>query len=244
VQVGEVVARAEGLNSPYKSHQAVEFCPASSEDTGAVLAAWNDRYHVQIGGEPPDPHPVYGYVGEFVRLSVPISFVEPLFPLARRLGLSPRQLAATEGLVDVYVLTPSLAGWHYSRPVFWATSAQNDTNAPAVIEGEPVITQGGLEVVPPPEVLRGDFPTWNPWAGHRPWFYNHVPADTGEVSVPEESVEYAAPVAVLYNGFPRAAVRLDGPVRIVARDHDPVEVGEGGYIAIHRFPNSARGSID
>jgi len=238
VQVGEVVARAEGLNSPYKSHQAVEF-RAAAEDTGALLAAWNGRHHVQVGGEPSTPHPVDGYVGEWVRLTVPTAMVSSLFSLARRVGLAP--LTPAKNLMDVYVLAPSLAGWHYGRPVFWATNAQGDgDNAPAVIEGEPVARQGGLEIIPQPEALPADLATWNSWPAHRPWFFNHVPVSVDGTDVSEESEEHATPLGVLYNGFPRAALYLRGPVRLIARDHDPVEIGPGAYIALHRFPSGGR----
>jgi len=236
VQVGAIEAHAAGLNSPYVSHQLVDYQPG--QDTGAILAAWNGRHHLQIGGEPPAPHPVDGYVGEWVRLTVPAAMVGSLFSLARRVGLAP--LTPAKNLMDVFVLAPSLAGWHYGRPVFWATSAQNDTNAPAAIEGEPVITQGGLEIVTQPEALPADLATWNSWPTHRPWFFNHVPVDAGEVDVPEDNEEHATPLGVLYNGFPRAALYLRGPVRIIARDHDPIEVGQGAYIALHRFPNGGR----
>ena len=235
VQVGEIVARADRLGSPCKSRRVVEYHLAQ-DMKGAFLSAWSGRHHIQVGGESPDPHPTDGYVGEFVQLTVPTTMVEPLFALARRVGLTP---ACKAKLVEVYVLRPSLAGWHYNRPVFWAVNAQNEqANSPAVVEGEPLLSQGGLEILLPPEVLQADLPTWNPWPSHRPWFYNHVPMNGTDT---EESEEHAAPVAVLYKGLPRAALRLDGPVRLVARDHSPVELGAGSYIALHRFPD---GSVD
>jgi len=244
VQVDGIEAHGGRLCSPFKSHHLVDYRPAT-ENYGALLTAWNGHHHLQVEGEPPAPRPISanGCVGEFVQLTVPHEFVEPLFALARRLGLSPRHLTLPESLSHMYhvfVLRPSLAGWHYGRPVFWA-AAPGEGNTRALVEGEPVATQGGLVVVPQPETLPADLPTWNSWAAPWLWFFNHVAAfsdaDATEAEILAEPAERVTPKAVLYNGLPRAAIYLHGPAHLVARDHDPVEIGPGAFVALHRFPD-------
>ena len=240
IQVGEVVAQGSKFCSPYVSRHEVSFSVAENPLPSGAIRASSWKHELAIGMAKPTPVPHGHYVGEWVGGPVPTFLVEPVYQLARELGLP---VSVTQApLTQAWVLRPALAGWHYGRPVFLLAG---EGNAPAALEGEPAYQQGALLVG-----WNGDdflvAPKWYAWAG-RPivWFFNHAVAhgvgrDAVLQSVPAEGTAVA--VAVLYHGTPHVAVRVSGPVQIVARDHEDLTIPEGEWVALHPFPR--RGDED
>jgi hypothetical protein len=226
VQVGNVRAVADRLNSPYISRHLVEYQVVGEEEAtrGAALVAWSPRYFIQVGGEPPTPYPLQGYVSEVREVEVPTSFLDPLLELCWDLGLHP-EVPQEEALVKVYFFTRALAGFHFGQPVYWL--ADGEKNSPLRLEGEPLLQQGSLALLEDIPV-----PYWCYWEpGGR--FFNHILlVDQGS----EDDELPAQPAAVVYRGQRAAVVRVYGPGKIISPDHEPVELPAGGLIALHPFP--------
>jgi len=222
VQVGKIRANGDRLNSPYSSHRLVEY-QVVEEAGGATLVAWNNRSFLQVGGEPPDPYPLEGYVSEVKEAEVPSGLLEPVIKLCRTLGLYPK---IPEELVKVYFFSRKLAGFHFGRPVFWMA---NGENSPLELEGEPKIQQGSLTLLEGEHLPEAPF--WDP--GKK--FYNHT---LSLVEGAEDDGSPAWPAALIYQGVPMAGLRVIGPGRIISKDHPPIEVPERRiFVAIHPLIN-------
>jgi hypothetical protein len=239
VQVGSVVARAGGLCSPYISRRTVEYAAAEKPlPIGEVVYAASSRYTLLIGAPRPQevvpPTPAGGAIVTYWEGGVvPTSLVQPVIELAWKLRLAPHYPYGKT--THTWVLSPVLAGWHYGRPVFWASTGEN---TPVELDGEPTYRQGSLLV----GWSTGDVPFSDTWANREgcptAWFFNHATAYEGRERAMATPAEEAmvSPVAVLYNGAPHAAVRLYGPALLVARDHEDLNVPEGNFLAIHPIP--------
>jgi hypothetical protein len=236
VQVGQLVARAGHLNSPCRSRHAVDFSPATQEIPYAVVRAWNSRHAVEIALTPisytPAPRPVEGLVGEWVELSVPATFVRPVINLAQQLFFQLPFPVRDEKLVQAWVLTPRLAGYHFRQPVFYL--ADDDGDGVFQVPEDTVLQQGHLRIVP-----RDGLDIGGVWHGSQALFNHTLQKD--EFITPDCSL--ARPVAVEYTGRIMCAVRFTGPARITSPDHDPLDVPEGSWLALHPFPGR-RGEVD
>jgi hypothetical protein len=169
-----------------------------------------------------------------VELQVPAFLVEPLFGLVERLfGRFPYD--RVEPLVQVWLLRPRLAGYHFGRPVFYrATDDNRPLDIDDLITGES-ISQGHLTL----------YPVGSCYVGSR-WYadeslFNHTLVK-GTKSWGRTN-KYATPVAVIHRGETVAGVTICGPACIEAVDHDPVDVPAGYWVAVHPFP-SPSGDVD
>lgn len=243
VQVGEVVAHGDHFQSPYRGRHEIFYTASASPKKlpeGAVRAA-SSKYQIIVGSdEPPTPEPTSShYVGEWVGGEVPRSLVEPIYELAREMGLCPKDPQGV--LVPAWVLVPKLAGWHYHLPVFWAAGKEN---SPAVIDGEVIAQQGHLLIVKPSD-LPPVFERIREWncTGDVEKFLNHVASRKEKYEEPVDGM--ASPVAVYWKEKPHPywqdsdyhfAVPVSGPVHIYSPDHGSIHLDEGHYIALHRRP--------
>jgi len=216
VQRGAVVADANCLCSPYGGRHTVTYRVVQSYSP--TLAAWNAHYNLWVGGdEPPEPKPLDNLVHDWGEFEIPRFVLQPLLNLAERLGLGHVELP---DLVFIRLEMPRLAGFHYGNPVFFAAASDN---TPLEVTGEPVYQQGHLMIFRYDDDL--PLPLW--FANE--WFFNHARDERTSSSM------YATPGAVLRDSVPHAAVRV-APGRVFSPDHDDLEIPEGQWLALHRFP--------
>ncbi|WP_347246400.1 hypothetical protein [Thermogutta sp.] len=231
LQVGEVEIRADGLCSPLRSHQRIEFRKAPSPLPSGLVLVLGTRYGLVIQGrcfvpedfEPPR-RPVGPFQGQWIRTETPTFLLQPL--LERISAFLGSAMPDFHPITPVQVLGPVLAGYHFRQPVFLL--AGEDNRAFKIDDLTPMIRQGRLDLIPPVAILR-QFT----WSGGET-FFNHILLPPGREA--SESPRAAAPVAVDYRDRIVCAVCCRGPARIVARDHEPVDIPEGEWVALHPFP--------
>jgi len=230
IQVGDVVVTGNHLCSPYVSHHTVEY--DASENIGRAIYASSYRHAIMIGVDNPGdvvpPYPINGMVSEWVGGLAPVSLIAPIIELSQRLGLDPVE---REGLVNVWVLSQVLAGWHYMQPV--AYLAHGD-NTPIEIVGVQEHRQGKLLVGWKNSTNLFRFPSWLAIGKRR--FFGHVllEPEQEDVSCTDDNAVY--PVAVMYNGAPHCAMRLSGNHNIVSARHGVMKIiGDDEWLAIHTF---------
>jgi hypothetical protein len=243
VWCGHLIARGSGMASPYVSHKSITYMFSMRPLPEYSLFAQTWRHAILIGPDIPElpAFPKRGLVTQWEGGKVPFSVVEPIFHLAREIGLRPWKPEGS--LVYVWVLTPVLWGWHYAAPIYVAAKS-DDENEPVEIKGEPIATQGSMIFMPATYQLSGPLPL-EPWVvakgeGLREselcWFYNHYAVCPGSTLHPDAVLvteKSADPVGVLYNGVRYACALIQGPAIIWARDHEPTTLPEGVFYALH-----------
>lgn len=246
-QVGGIVVQAYRLCSPYRSRHTVEFAKARQNTPRCVIRAWNSCHALDIATVPvtymPAPRTFGTMVGRWIELTVPASLVWPVIEFAQGfLGELIRFPANDDELIQVWVLVPHLAGYHFGKPVFYLAAApepgaENEVMCVPEAPEDKIIRQGHLFFVPKDGLDIG-----TGWYT-RERFFNHL---HGDEEKSESLYERTAvtPVAVEYSGQAMCAVHVYGPARITSRDHNPIELPEGSWIALHPFPSRQNGVVD
>lgn len=259
-----VLAKASGLCSPYLSHQRVEFVEsylwedvllARNQKHGLLLSRYDLAYLENEFGE----HgllsmwrhnvPQSCHVSTWAGGRVPASLAQPLLERVRDVGLGmPLKDYKT---LYAYAVRPVLAGWHYRQPVFRLTSQPVYTETGAEkplleiveLKGQPVATQGHLQVYNRPS--DASFSTVYPGLDELvdgEWFYNHrLDHADPDITIPLESGEARRvvwPDALRMNGSLAAAVLCKGPCTLRSPEHQPLKLGEGEYLLVHPFPEA------
>jgi len=244
----EIVVKGERFASPYISRKRIKYMFSWKPLPPGVLFAQSFRYTL-LAGEVADPDvvqpfPKNGLVTRWEGGRVPFPVIEPVYRLARVMGLRPKAPWNEDSLVYAWVLSPVLWGWHYAAPVF--PVADGGKNEPVSISGDPALAQGSMLFVPAPQENWpfGSFFV-EPWAvargdglgdGDLAWFYNHYAVDPNSTLHPDTILvaqKFVNPVGVLYDGREYACVPIRGPAIIWSRDHEPVRLPEGEFFALH-----------
>jgi hypothetical protein len=250
VWVGRIVAKGDRFASPYVSRKTVEYRISFRQLTSLAIFAQSYRHALLLGEitNPEDilePFPKTGKVTEWEGGKVPFTLVEPIYRLAREMGLRPWAPWDENSLVYAWTLSPVLWGWHYAAPIYVVAAADNK-NEPAEIKGEPAFRQGSMLFIPATDENRPFGPFFvEPWhvadgdnlrESDISWFYNHYAIRPDATLAPDvilvkqKSVD---PIGVLHNGVRYACVPIRGPAIIWAQDHEPITLPEGEFFALH-----------
>jgi len=104
VQVVRVVADITHLYSSHDDEYQVTY--RTSQSPLPTLAAWNGRYKIWIGEEPPVPKAQEGMTYDWVEVKVSRTLLQPLLDLVERLNLGRMELLE---VVSLYLEIPRLA---------------------------------------------------------------------------------------------------------------------------------------